>query len=406
MTSTMAVAAALALGCAGGEAPDTTFVESADPELRAIAAELLPDLAARSGLELREPVRVARRSREELVRYLSAKLDEELPPAEAEGITTSYRLLGLVPPDLDLRELLLGVYTEQVAGFYDPDSTALFVMDDQPAEALRTVLVHELVHAVQDQAANLDSLTHRSRGNDRQTAAQAAIEGHATLVMLEYLTEQMQGRPVDLAEIPDFGAQVRPALQAMRSQYPALANAPRVVQEALLFPYLEGAGFVQHLWRRTDGRPAPFGDWLPQSTEQVLEPERFLPPGRDEPTEVALRAAGGERRYANTLGAMETRVLLEEHVGAAAAAAFGGWDGDLYVLLDVDGAPALAWLSVWDDPPARDRFVSALLPVLSTAFPQPAALRAMQVEGRPAALLTVGAVGAVEAVLSGGGETR
>ena len=30
----------------------------------------------------------------------------------------------------------MSVYTEQVAGFYDPDSTALFVLDDQPQDAL------------------------------------------------------------------------------------------------------------------------------------------------------------------------------------------------------------------------------------------------------------------------------
>ena len=403
VTSTILMAAALALGCGGGEPADTVLVESDDPELRAVASELLPDLAARSGLELREPVRVARRSREELVRYLTAQLDDELPAAEAEGITTSYRLLGLVPDDLDLRGLLLEVYTEQVAGFYDPDSTALFVMDDQPAEALRTVLVHELVHAVQDQAADLDSLTDKARGNDRQTAAQAAIEGHATLVMLEYLTERMQGREVDLAEIPDFAAQVRPALQAMRSQYPALANAPRIVQEALLFPYLEGAGFVQHLWREGEGRPAPFGEWLPQSTEQVMDPARFMPGRRDEPTEVTLEVVG-ERRYANTLGAMETRILLEEHLGAEGAAGLDGWDGDGYVLVGDAAAPALAWLTVWDDAAARDRFVSALLPVLPTAFPSPAALQARDVDGRPGALLTVGDVGTVEATVRGGAD--
>src|SRR5204863_9372019 len=133
---------------------------------------------------------------------------------------------GLVPAGLDLRALLLSVYTEQVAGFYDPDSTALFVMDDQPEESLRTVLVHELVHAVQDQSVSLDSLTARGRGNDRQMAAQAAIEGHATFVMLEYLAEQQMKRPLDLTEVPEIAAQMRPDVESLRSQYPALANAP------------------------------------------------------------------------------------------------------------------------------------------------------------------------------------
>ncbi|HSR40654.1 MAG TPA: hypothetical protein VLL48_00745, partial [Longimicrobiales bacterium] len=147
MSLVLAGAVVLVLAACGGSPPDTTLVVSDDPELAEMARELLPDLARRSGLQLREPVRLARRSREDLVRYLEVKLDEELPPERARWMTESYALLGLVPDTLELRGILLDVYTEQVAGFYDPDSTALFVMEDQPSESVRTVLVHELVHA-------------------------------------------------------------------------------------------------------------------------------------------------------------------------------------------------------------------------------------------------------------------
>jgi hypothetical protein len=392
------LAAALSLACAQ-QVPDSLVV-SEDPELRRVASEILPELAERSGLELRAPVRIARRSRAELVRYLEAQLDEELPPAEAAVVTESYRLLGLLPDGLDLRGLLLSVYTEQVAGFYDPDSTALFVMDDQAAEELRTVLIHELVHAVQDQAADLDSLTSRERGNDRQTAALAAIEGHATLVMFEYEASQAAGSSVDLSAIPDFGALVRTALQGgVRTQYPALAEAPRVVQETILYPYLEGTGFVQRLWQSAAGRPSPLAELLPQSTEQVSVVE-VSAGGRDEPTEIRLEAALGER-YSNTLGAMETTVLLTELAGDDAASAALGWDGDRFVLVDAPGGSALAWWSVWDDAEARDRFVATLTPALGR-LPRPARLAARELDGRPAALLEVGEPGSVTPRIVGG----
>lgn len=390
--------AALSLGCSAQAADSLVLTD--DPELREVAGELLPDLAERAGLELRAPVRVARRSRAELVAYLTAKLDQEMPAAEERALTESYRLLGLVPEGLDLRALLLSVYTEQVAGFYDPDSTALFVMDDQPAESLRTVLVHELVHAVQDQHADLDSLTARGRGNDRQLAAQAAIEGHATLVMLEYMTEQMRGGSVDLTEIPDFAAQVRPALQALRGQYPALANAPLIVQETLLFPYLEGAGWVQRMWQQAGERTNPFGALLPQSTEQVIVPGGVLPSERDEPTEVRVQGAG--ERYSNTLGQLETAVLLRQLVGGAAASdAARGWDGDRFTLMEAGDGLALAWYTVWDDAPARDRFVSTLRPALAR-LPRTAALDVRDVQGRPGALLSVGALPEVTITITGG----
>ena len=382
-----------------GEVPGAALVVSEDPELRRVAAELLPELATRSGLELKAPVRVARRSRLELMRYLEAQLDEEFPPDEAAAIAQSYGLLGLIPEETDLRELMLSVYTEQVSGFYDPDSTALFVMDDQPAEDLRTVLIHELVHAVQDQAANLDSLTSRERGNDRQTAALAAIEGHATLVMFEYVTSQLRGGPVDLSEIPDFAARIRPALEAMRAQYPALAEAPLVIQEAALFPYLEGTAFVQRLWQDMGGRPSPLGDLLPHSTEQVTGGGPLTPGGRDEPVELRL-AAELPVRYTNTLGSMETAVLLQELVDADAVGAARGWDGDRYALVDTPTGPALAWWTVWDDAFARDRFMATLRPALGR-LPRPAEVVAGEVDGRPAALLEIGRPGEVTALLAG-----
>lgn len=388
---------ALTVGCEP-QARDSLVVTD-DPVLRQLATELLPDLTRRSGLELKAPIRLARRSRAELVSYLAAKLDQEMPAAEARDVAESYRLLGLVPAGIDLRALLLSVYTEQVAGFYDPDSTALFVMADQPDESVRAVLVHELVHAVQDQSVSLGSLTSRTRGNDRQMAAQAAIEGHATFVMLEYLAEQQLRRPVDLTDVPEIAAQMRPDLATVRAQYPALADAPAIVQETLLFPYLEGTGWVLDLWRDAEGRPSPLADRLPQSTEQVLSGGAPLPPLRDEPTEVSLSVPG--QRYANTLGAMESAVLLRELAGREAGAAARGWDGDRFALVDGVDGPGLVWFTVWDDAGARDRFTAALRPALGR-FPRPAELEPREVDGRPGALLHVGTRAPVAVTLVGG----
>jgi hypothetical protein len=365
------------------------MVISSDRELGELAAALLPDLAERSGLTLMEPVRLERRSREHLVRYLESKLDEEFPSDEAEAMVETYALLGLVPADLDLRAMLLALYTEQVAGFYEPDSATLFVMDDQPHAALEGLLVHELVHALQDQNADLDALTDREMGNDRTIAAQAAIEGHATLVMLEYMTEQLTGVAIDLAEIPDFSAQMRPAIEAMRGQFPALAGAPRVVQESLLFPYLEGTGFVQSLWAAGE-RVAPFGDHLPQSTEQILERG-----GADPPLELAIDVDGARIVRDDVLGRLEIGILLEELGSTPSSSLAAGWDGDRYALVErEDGARGLIWYSVWEDAASRDRFTDALeraLPRLGSG----ARLERAEAAGKPATMLRIGALDGV-----------
>ena len=383
-------ALAFALSACGPPVQDTTFVVSSDPDLRARVAELLPELAARAGMELVRPIRAERRTREELETYLLYKLDQELPPEEARNLTKTYSLIGLVDEDLDLRELLVSVYKEQVAGFYDPDSTALFVMDDMPPEMLETVLVHELVHAVQDQTANLDSLTADVRGNDRQAAAQSAIEGHATLIMFEYMAEQMGGQPFDISELPDFSQMLAPALEAMRTQYPALAAAPTIIQEDLLFPYLRGASFVAALWEAREGRPPPFGSELPQSTEQILHPTRAFGVEPDPPTDLEVTPGPGfETLYGNVFGQAEFEVLLGEHLGPEGRPLAQGWDGDRYELLrGPDGEEGLVWVSVWDSDGERDRFVDGFQPVLPR-LQAPATLEAMEIIGRPGAILRV-----------------
>jgi hypothetical protein len=226
---------------------------------------------------------------------------------------------------------------------------------------LRPTLAHELVHALQDQHADLDSLISRKRGNDRQSAAQAAIEGHATLVMFAVLAGGGNNN-FDPAMLPDMSEQLGSLMEAQNSQFPVFRSAPRIIRETMLFPYIGGAGFVQEMWRaqaRTAERfAAPLGARLPQSTEQVLHPRVKFTAGPDAPTEVRFaQQTPGQVVYENTLGELEIGILLQEHLGYKTAAA--GWDGDRYRLLEQDGRKILVWQSVWDDESAADRFARA-----------------------------------------------
>ncbi|MDT8369975.1 MAG: hypothetical protein RQ745_12280 [Longimicrobiales bacterium] len=398
------------MACASDEAPAhdpaaegvAALVVTEDDELREIAGRLLPGLAERSGLEVRDSIRLARRSRAELERFLEAKLDEEIDEARAEGLAEAYALLGLVPEDFDLRATLLEVYTEQVAGFYDPDSTTLYVLDDQPGRAIEELLLHELVHAVQDQWVDLAAVTAPTLDNDRRAAAQAAIEGHATLVMLEYVMRGMSTHDLDLLEVPDFARQMRPALEGIGSEYPALGGAPRIIRESLLLPYLHGASYVQSVWR-TRGSRVPLGEILPASTEQVADPDRFTRADPDLPTGVQLTLAPPARiELDDVLGHAEVRILLGEIVGPEAGAGAEGWDGDRWALVAEGATRGLVWAAVFDDAAARDRFVGLLAPRLD-AFPRRATLDASTVEGRPIVLLRVGIESEVTVTLGGDG---
>ncbi|NIO30317.1 MAG: hypothetical protein GTN75_00800 [Gemmatimonadetes bacterium] len=364
--------AALALSQAAACGRDSEGQQAVrtDAELERKVEELLPQIEEFAHLEARETPAVRRSTGATLETYLLERLDAEFPGDSLDRVASAYKAFGLVPDTVDLRELLVDLLLEQAIGYYDPVRDVLFVRDEAPDEMLESVLVHELVHALQDQHVDLDSLLNAVSRNDARTAIQAAVEGHATVAMMAWQFSQMTGSSVSGEQLPEIGPEMAAAL-ADPSQFPQLAAAPAIVREPMLFVYLGGARLVQRLWRTQEGRPLPFGEWLPASTEQLLHTERLLE-WRDSPTPLQLAEPGGGWRvvYADDLGQLEIQVYFREHLGSTALAdrAADGWDGDAYALLDRNGERALVWYTAWDSPLDADEFADAYKTAFAARF--------------------------------------
>jgi Zn-dependent peptidase ImmA (M78 family) len=345
----LAVAALLLGTAACGEARQL----HSDPPIESLTAELVPAVEKAVGLKFKRPPSIAARSREQVKSYLSRKLDTDMPAEEVRGVTLAYRIFGLIPDTLDLRALLLALYTEQVVGYYDPDSSMLYVVQGTDRTQARLVLAHELVHALQGQYLSLDSLLDQPHQNDRRMAVQAVMEGQATLASLTALMPDQ-----DYDSLPEFWHQFRQTVRAQQSNMPVFRSAPLIIREDLIFPYLAGADFVRW-FRRSHPDTVPFGPRLPQSTEQVLHPDRYR--DGDRPVSLAF-PSGTDLVYQDGLGEFETRVLLtqlsgEESLGVAGAM---GWAGDRYAVLLADPGDALVWWTLWDTPEAGQRFAQLL----------------------------------------------
>jgi hypothetical protein len=302
------------------------------------------------GLRFKSKPKSALRSREQVRAYLIRKLDQELPPAKLQGLETTYRLFGLLPDTLQLRSLLLDLYTEQVAGFYDPDSATLFGVAGADPTQLRLVLAHELVHALQGQYLALDSILHATSNNDRLTAAQSVLEGQATLTSIEVLAP---GKSV--TKSPEFWEMYRDQVREQQTAMPVFARAPLVVREALIFPYLAGAEFM-HWWENSPmADSVPYGPRMPVSTEQILFPDRYA--RRDEPIRLAFPADTGVL-YEDVLGEGEIRVLMAGLAGSTEvrSAMPIGWGGDRFRVYNTPLGAALVWYVLWDDTRSAERF--------------------------------------------------
>jgi hypothetical protein len=335
---------ALAAGCGGGE-------EGGRYE-RAVA-ERIPVVEDAVGLEFKTPPRFAVRSREQVREFVTQQFEDTTFLRDLDGQSQAYKLFGLLPDSLDVKPFLLDLLTEQIAGYYDPTTDTLFIVEGERDDPTTNITItHELVHALQDQYLDLDSLQAVRGDNDRQVAAAAVIEGHATYEQMEL----MSGNFTALAGGWDaIRERIREGMQAM----PVLATAPLFIQETLIFPYLSGAEFVFRFDQRHEGTP-PFRR-LPVSTEQVLHFEAYET--NDLPTRIELPAPRGATAvYENDLGEFETRLLLYARLrdlgGAARAAA--GWDGDRYMVVRTPRGNGIVWATVWDSAVDAGEFLAQM----------------------------------------------
>jgi hypothetical protein len=316
-------------------------------------ATAIPAIEKSVGLKFKTPPKVESRSKDEVRSFLEKKFDEDLPALELAGAERTYKLFGLIPDTLDLRKFMLGLLTEQVAGYYDPATKVLYVVGTEgpgpgavTPEMITITITHELVHTLQDQYFPLDSLEKEHGDNDRTSAVQAVIEGEA---VFEQMSAMLGGNNFAMA-LPGGWERVRQMIRDAQGTMPVFATAPMFIQESLLFPYLSGAEFVRHFKEKRPGQ-MPFRP-PPTSTKQVMHPDRFLD-SLDVPTRVLFpKPEAGSVVYENDLGEFETRLYLFQHLGDAGIAARGaaGWEGDRYLVVNTSRGAGLTWLTVWDSP--------------------------------------------------------
>lgn len=187
-------------------------------------------------------------------------------------------------------------------------------------------------------------------------AALSLVEGDAVLLQTNYMLSGLTKDELQALLIESEEAESR-----------QFENAPEFIKEDLLFPYLEGFTFAMTRFGNGGWQSVnQMYDDLPQSTEQILHPEKYVGE-RDEPQEVTLPdlatvlGSGWTRLDTDVLGELYVRIYLDTHVvEATSKAAAAGWDGDRYAYLKNDaGDGLLVWESVWDSQSDAREFFEA-----------------------------------------------
>ena len=321
----------------GGDPVSTTVPEPAtEAEIEAAVAEISEFVADERGVAFAEPVAVELAGEGEFQDRLLADFDEDAD--ELRQTEVFLKGLGLVEPDVDLVDAMRALLGGGVVGFYDPESAELVVRGAALTPYVKTTIAHELVHALDDQHHDLERPEYDDADDEIGFGLSAVAEGNARRIENAYrasLTadERRQATSEELAIGADFD----------------IGSVPLVLIDMISAPYTLGEVFVGEIVASGgDEALAAAFDAPPRTSEQVLDPERYL--AGETAIEVPKPEVPGEVVDEGSVGALLVLLVLADELGMdEARPAATGWGGDWGVAWRDGGRSCVTATLVGDD---------------------------------------------------------
>ncbi len=320
-------------------------------------------------------------SREEVADYVTKNTTEDEDAKRLRRSELVLKKFGLLPRDFDLGKFLVVLLKEQVAGYYDPKTKTVNLLDWLGAEQQKPVLAHELTHALQDQSFNLEKylkpgdtdldkkkeITSQDIANDEiGTTRQAVVEGQAMAVLVDYMLAPMGESIKDSPEVVEALKQGMLVGSADAVQF---QNAPIYMKEALTFPYRYGIDFIAEMLTKNGGKEKAFAALFqnpPQNTRQIMEPKTYLAGEHLEPLkppDFRQIFKNYDRFDVGAIGEFDVAVLIDQYAGAETShQMYPHWRGGYYYTARPKGDPAaplaLIYVSRWSNAEKASQFAA------------------------------------------------
>ena len=352
--------------------------------------EILAALSKETGYPIKHEVKRRLTSRDEVAAYITKHMSEDEDAQRLRRSEAVLKKFGLLPRDFDMETFLVAMLREQVAGYYDPKTKTVNLLDWVDAEQQRPVMAHELTHALQDQSFDLEKWMRAGEvdlaakkqpspadiANDETIAArQAVVEGQATVTLLDYLLTPT-GQSVTTA--PQLVEAMKAGMVAGTPDSYEFRKAPIYLRQAMLFGYLYGLDFTIALLKAGGKQKAFEGAFLnpPQSTRQIMQPETYLAGEKIDPVPLPdfdRDFKNYERFDIGAIGEFDVAVMIEQYAGEEVSKKlYPHWRGGYYYAVRPKGkesAPlGLLYVSRWSDAATAGEFADVYAKALGVRY--------------------------------------
>ena len=358
--------------------------------------QILEFASQETKLPIKEEVKRRLVERSEVKSYIQKNMKEDKDTQRLARSEIVLKKFGLLPRNFDLQTFLVALLKEQVAGYYDPKTKTVNLLNWVDAEAQRPVLAHELTHALQDQSFGLEKwmragAEESSHAGDPtpddiatdevQAARQAVVEGQAMVTLLDY---SLAPTGKTMLELPQIGEALKQGMLVGTADTPAFHSAPIFLKDTLTFPYRYGMDFTAALLG-AGGKDLAFAGVFknpPRTTREIMEPQTYLAHEKLEPLKMLdfdKDFKDYDRFDIGAMGEFDVAVLVEQYAGGdEARELYPHWRGGYYFAGRPKGdktAPlGLLYVSRWSSPEKAAEFAAVYAKSLAQRYQRPRGL--------------------------------
>ena len=303
----------------------------------------------RLGFKTDLPVRYI--NKKQLEQYIIKVFDQDYPDDMAEKDAFFLYVMGFAQKRINIKKARKRILINNIGGMYNERTKELYALSEYRKinRVNSLVIIHELRHSIQDQYFNLENVLGKlSDFDDRKLAVLAAVEGDATLVMVEFggfipevLTSQNADALMSFSPI---------------SNTSGLYNYPDILKHQLTMPYIEGLKFTYSILKKKKWKAVNrILTSPPMSSEQVLHPEKYLKKEMPRKIEIGYKPENYTLYHSGVIGEFYLGILIKgggDFVDLAA-----GWGGDRFEIYRKPSQYILLWESSWD----RDKFAGTFM---------------------------------------------